>query len=341
MRSFKRILKSVISFFLLVGLVSAMFSVFYLRTEYYYYQDAKERGDLSGSLDTFYCGASFALRAFRPDLIDPLLGTNGYNLSGSRLTMLGRKTLLRKEVWRNPVKTVVLEVSCDTLTRIRAQEGPEGELLTFARLTKKERPSYLFKAFRKSEWPLLYYDMVSKGIDDVCSLLSGRLRMGNWFLIRGYYPYHEPNVPFSMNYKALTHSNTLPTQMRQDNINELNQITTLCQNSGIELILVNVPQSKAFNVTYDNLDYFHEWYADYAEKNGLKYYNFNLYKGIDTQLRDDNSFYDMHHLNNDGAIAFSELYAEVMRRAQAGEDLQNEFYSSYAEMLADPAYLAG
>ena len=339
MHSFKRLLKPVLSFLLVICLVSAMLAGFYLHTEYYYYQDFKERGDLTGTLDTLYCGASFALRAFRPDLIDPVLGTSGYNLSGSRLTMLGRYTLLEKEIRRNPVKTVVLEVSCDTLVRDTTQEGPEGELLTFARLTVRDRPSYFFKAFRPADWPLLYYDLVSKGINDVCSLLCGRIRIGNWFLTRGYFPFHEPDVPFNRDYPAILHTETLPTQMLPENIEWLDRITELCRENGVELVLVNVPQSKAFNCAYGNLDDFHSWYAEYAEKNGLRYYNFNLYKGVDALLPDDGCFYDMHHVNNDGAAAFSALYAEFMRRAEAGENLENAFYASYADMLADPAYL--
>ena len=339
MRSFKRVCKSILAFALVVCLASALFAGFYLHTEYYYYQDFKERGDLTGTLDTLYCGASFALRAFRPDLIDPVLGTSGYNLSGSRLTMLGRYTLLEKEIRRNPVKTVVLEVSCDTLVRDTSQEGPEGELLTFARLTALDRPAYFFKAFRPKDWPLLYYDLVSKGINDVCSLLGGRVRVGNWFLTRGYFPFHEPDVPFNRDYAAIRGTQNLPAEMTPENIELLDRITALCRDHDVELVLVNVPQSKAFNCAASNLDVFHRWYAEYASQNGLRYYNFNLYKGIDERLTDETSFYDPHHVNNDGAAAFSELYAEFMRRADAGEDLENAFYASYAEMLADPAYL--
>ena len=341
MHSFKRVCKSVLAFALVIFLVSAMLAGFYLHTEYYYYQDFKERGDLTGTLDTLYCGASFALRAFRPDLIDPVLGTSGYNLSGSRLTMLGRYTLLEKEIRRNPVRKVVLEVSCDTLVRDSAQEGPEGELLTFARLTARDRPAYFFRAFRPKDWPLLYYDLVSKGINDACSLLCGRIRVGNWFLTRGYFPFHEPDVPFYRDYAAMVGTQSLPEEMTAENIELLDRITALCRENDVELVLVNVPQSKAFNCSCSNLDVFDRWYAGYAERNGLEYYNFNLYKGIDTLLPDDGCFYDPHHVNNNGAAAFSEFYAGFMQRADAGENLQNAFYASYAEMLADPAYLGG
>ena len=337
MHSFKRLYKSLLSFLLVICLISALLAGFYLHTEYYYYQDFKERNDLTGTLNTLYCGASFALRAFRPDLIDAELGTCGYNLSGSRLTMLGRYSLLEKEIGRNPIRTVVLEVSCDTLTRVSAQEGPEGELLTFARLNARDRPSYFVKAFRPADWPLLYYDLISKGIDDVCSLLSGRVRIGNWFLTRGYFPFHEQDEPFRKDYPTFLHSETLPSELQPENIEWLDRITALCKENGVELILVTVPQSKSFNCAYANLDEFHSWYAAYAENNGLRYYNFNLYKGIDTLLPDDTCFYDLHHVNNAGAVAFSTLYADAMSRIEAGETL--DFYASYAEMTADPAYL--
>lgn len=339
MRSFKKLCKPVLLFLLIISMVSALFSCFYLCTEYFYYQDAKERGDLTGTLDTLYCGASLALRAFRPDRIDPVLGTNGYNLSGSRMTMLGRYTLLQKEIRRNPVKTVVLEVSSDTLVRDSAEEGPEGELITFARLSAKERCAYFSKAFRPADWPLLYYDLVSRGIDDCWSLCRGNLCFSNWALTRGHYPYHESDKPFSTDYQALLHTQKLPTETKDENIEYLDQILALCRKQGAELVLVTVPQSKAFNCSYANLDVFHDWYADYANRNGLRYYNFNLYRGITARLPDEGNFYDRFHLNNSGSETFSEMYASVMARTAAGEALEGEFYESYAQMTADPDYL--
>ena len=77
---------------------------------------------------TFCSGASYAMRGFRPDILDQELGVNSYNLSCSRQTMQGRHELLNLELNRNPAKTVVLELSYDSMTRNRDEEGPEGDM---------------------------------------------------------------------------------------------------------------------------------------------------------------------------------------------------------------------
>lgn len=328
----KKVIKTTLLFLLTLAVLSAGFALFYLHTEYFAYQDAKERGELSGTVDTVYCGASFALRAFRPDTIDEDWGTSSYNLSSSRLTMKGRYLILAQELARNPVKTVVLEVSCDSLTRDRADEGPEGDLILLAKLDAGKRPGFALQSFALPELPLLYYDLVSKGIDDGFQLLQGRLRTGNWSSIRGYEPYHEPDQEFAADYAFYYHSNALPTEAKAENLEYLDKILELCRTHGAELVLVTTPQSKSFNCIISNLDEFDAWYRDYAQRNGLRYYNFNLHQEKDALLPDADCFYDRYHLNNEGAVRFSRLFARTMADAAAGEDVDALFFGSYAEM---------
>lgn len=338
MHSFKRVLKTLLAFFLMLAVLSLALAEFYLNTEYCYYQDSKERNDLAGTLDTLYCGASFALRAFRPDRIDPVLGTHGYNLSSSRMTMRGRYTLLERELQRNEIKTVVLEVSCDTMTRCTPEEGPEGELILFTRLSIRNRVGYLLSAIPISDYPTAYFDVVSKGLSGVISLCTGTVRLGNWQLTQGYFPYSEPDEWFDVDYSSLYHTSTLPTVYWDENLLWLDRIRDLCAEHGAELVLVNVPQSRSFNCKYDNLDVFDGWYRAYCAENGLRYFNFNLYRGIGTLLPDRGCFYDLYHLNNEGAERFSALYAEILSRANAGEDVGALFYDSYAAWEQDAGF---
>ena len=78
-------------------------------------QERKTRKDLAGTVDYLVVGASHAQLGFVPSVLDQELGVNSYNLSSLLMPVTGRYFLLEKEIKRNPVKTVVLEVSYDTL----------------------------------------------------------------------------------------------------------------------------------------------------------------------------------------------------------------------------------
>ena len=116
MRNFKRILKTVSLFLAVIIVLSVVFGALYLRGENYDYQDYRERDALAGELTMLINGASYVMYGIDPDVLDAYLGANvhSYNLTTSMLTLEGRYALLKKELERNPVKTVILEVSPDT-----------------------------------------------------------------------------------------------------------------------------------------------------------------------------------------------------------------------------------
>ena len=128
MRNFKKTARAVLALLLCVLVLYAGYTAPYFYGTAYYYQDASARSALRGSLNLLISGSSHAFRAFIPEQLDRTLGTESYNLACSMQTMEGRYRLLRKELERNPVQTVVIELSYNALTRSRAAEGPEGDL---------------------------------------------------------------------------------------------------------------------------------------------------------------------------------------------------------------------
>ena len=67
-------------------------------------------------------------------------------------------------------------------------------------------------------------------------------------------------------------------------------------------------------------------------------WDFNLYRGRYELFTDRTSYYDDYHLSTDGATVFTRLMADCVKRARAGEDFSEEFYSSYEAMKADSPY---
>lgn len=339
MHNFKKALRSTGIFLLIVALISIGFMEVYFQGENFYYQDGKERKALSGSLNYYICGASHGLRAFRPDILDDQLEVNSYNLSGSRMTMKGRYEILKMELERNPADTVVLEISYDSMTRNRKEEGPEGDIYVLGRLTNvPQRLSFFFTSCYLWEYPEMYYDTLIRGMEKTVDLFRGRYQSTQSKCYKGYYPYSEENQEIIIDYSEMYNIAELDTDIYEYNLLYLNKILDLCEEHGTRVILVTVPLSKVANCEYSNLDVFYDWYCDLASERGIEYYDFNLLKEKDTLFPDESAFYDEVHLNNTGAETFSNIYCELIQAVDAGEDINELFYQSYQELDTNESY---
>ena len=329
MHSIKKILKTAGLFLLLVALLSTGLAALYFHGECFFYQDAREREALSGSVSLLGCGSSNMYFGFRPDVMDAALGGKSYNLSGLLVSMGGRLELLKLELARNPVRTVLLEVSAETLVRDRAEEGTEGDLQILGRLDGKERLNFFLHNFSLSEYPAVYYDVVSKGIDNALRLVNGSFQTRNGFLHNGYYPNAQKNVYISTWVLENYHTASLSTAIRPENVEALKQIAALCREQGAELILINTPKSEFYDARYDNLDYFRAWYTGFAAAQHIDYYDCNLYREKHKLLDDQEHFGDETHLSDSGAELFTGFLADILAARARGENLEPLFYADY------------
>ncbi len=333
MRNFKKILKSVGAFLLAVCLLSAFFIACYLKGENFHYQDAREREALAGQVNFLSAGASYTLFGIRPDILDARMGVKSYNLAGTLLTLRGRYVLLEQELARNPVETVVLEVSPDTLLRQREEEGPKGDLPMLGRIERGSvRWRYFREAFSPAEWPEVYYDMTSKGIESALRLVTGSYRQENDIMRAGYYVNTKPDCEIPAADESAFHIQSLPEQVVEENVAWLEKTVELCQSWGAEVWLITVPQTEYYNNAYVNLDYYQQWFTEFAASHSLRYYNFNLAKDKLSLLPDQGCFYDDTHLNTRGGEVFTEMLAEVLENDRNGVDNSQRFYGSYEEL---------
>lgn len=339
MHNFRKVLRTVLLFLLVVLLISVAFMEVYFRTERGSFQDGSDRDAVAGTLDTLVCGASHAYRDFNPAVMDARLGTRTYNISGSLMTMQGRWELLREEIDRNPVKTVVLELSYNTMTRNREREGTEGDLYVMARLSSFfHRVRFFFTGFRLNELPSVYYKFLTEGIDTTIELAEGKPGHPNK-RIQGYLPTGPRTSKLNTKYESLFHqAKAIKTAIDPYNETYLNKILKLCEEKGVRVILVTTPITKSFLCRYNNFDVSLSYYRKLAEEHGYDFFDFNLYREKEELFPDKTMFYDITHLNPDGADRFSELYAEILQAKDRGEDVSDRFYESYAEMQAAWGY---
>ena len=341
MQSFKRILKTVSIFLAVVIVLSIGFGALYFRGENYDYQDYRERDALAGKLTVLINGASYVMYGVDPEVLDHSLGVNSYNLTTSMLTLEGRYTLLAKELARNPVHTVILEVSPDTVIRNRAEEVPEGDLHMLGKLgTAAERWAYFKDNFYLSEYPLAYYDAVSRGMESAFALLTGRYQKENTVARKGFYYTDNEKRPIPTDYRNIYHVHSFPdvSEIPEENVKGLERLLDLCRENGATPILISIPNSKAYNCMYANLDDYDRWYQEFAASHDVKYVNFNRHKEKLTLLPDETCFYDETHLNQEGAAVFSKMLSVVVRDIWNGKSYEWMFYKSLREPEYDPAF---
>lgn len=335
MRNFKRAVIATLAFGLCLALMVEIVVWPYFNRQNYFYEDAQVRADLAGSIDTLVSGSSQGACAFDTRILDETLGTNSYNLSGPLMTMQARQVLLKKELERNPVKTVFIELSFNALTRNRRQEGPEGDLYALTRMGSiQDRVGYFFKAFRTEEYFEAGNYNLHRGFDAWSALIRhapGEVDPA----AKGYLA--RPSVDFSMDseeFAELHHSYSFTDENRWDNKLAFFDLVESCQARGIEVVFVTTPLADRLLALYDSFERAHQDYLYYADKYHCVYLDFNLYRDRDALFPDDTAFYDRYHLSESGAEAFTRELAALYEKLRAGEDISDLFYADYAAMDA-------
>ena len=340
MRSFKRALLAVLAFLLCAALLSVLL-LLPLMTGRSGYDDSRRRRELAGQIDLLISGASYGANGLVPDIIDEAYGCTSYNLSSFRSSMEGRYALLEQELERNPVRTVVMEISADSFSRDPAGEHGKGEATTIARLDGYGRKfAYAFDTL----------SLADSGYDNVYSMLLG-YGVHGWIGMlrgssdgvaenRGWWSFPASDVSLSAEQAAADYGregieNTWYPALTEKFV----EIAGLCAQHDAELLVVVTPLSDGQLWCTAGLDDFRAQLLALCQENGCDCLDFNLYRDRGSCLSDARSYMDRSHLSSEGAAAFSRIFGETLAAREMG-DVSALFYASYAEALAHSPYAA-
>ena len=335
MRNFKKALIGTLAVLLCFAVLVGIAVYPYFAYETFYYQDASGREALAGQLDLLISGASQGLCSIIPKTLDETLGCTSYNLCGALETMEQRYLLLKQEVERNPVSTVILDLSYNAMTRTRNDNAQELEILQFGRLeTASQRLSYIFTEVQPKHYFTFLYDTVWRGVSVWKQLLKGTLQTSPKLESHGFYPYANATpMPDKETYQYHRSEGCIRTEPTEENLYYLEQILTLCKSKNIEVIFLATPMSEYYLWREDDLDIMRQWYQDTSDKWGCTFYDFNLLKAKLERYPEATAYTDEIHMSKAGAVAFSEDLAMVLSMAQKGEDTSSLFYSTYDEAI--------
>ena len=338
MRIFKRFGLYVLCIALTVALASAAFIVPWLHTPTDAHDQAL-RAKLAGRIDTLIIGQSYAMNGIVPQKLDERLGTVTYNLSGSLMPVYGQQYMLKKELARNPVRHVILEITPDTFTTDERMTYGNGDSYIVARLDSfSERLDYLIRCVQPADWPNIYARMLMLSMRSAAYRLLGRTELIDEANM-GFSPLKAEDVsPDAAWARAYHQSMSVFREPLAENIREYEELIQLCKQAGCDVTIVYTPVSHAKVWELYDQDVFLSWARGIAEKHDVPLFDFNLLKARYELFSDATSFSDDNHLSREGAEVFSEVMADVLARYRAGEDVSPLFYDSYQEVIHDSVY---
>lgn len=338
MHNFKKAACSTLAFLFFVVLFSYILISAHIRLDSYYYQDTEVRKEMAGSIDMLISGASHGVTAFDPEIIDEKLNCTSYNISGTMMTSHGRLILLEQEISRNPVKTVMIEVSYNTLSRYHDSEHFEGDIYLLPRIDRfSERVELFLKYAKFEDYARIYSSLLDRGVASAARVVLDKKDEQQ----AGYYARYTNDVSIpSGTEAALYQTSQAYTPPLEENIETMLKMVELCESNGAEVIFVVTPLSDTHLWTHSGHDKAMQWFVDYCEQNDYLYLDFNLLKNRSELFHDTVSFYDDLHLSSDGATFFSHELSRIIQLNRGGEDISDLFYESYQEALNHSPYAA-
>ena len=344
MQDSKKAILSTAIVFITVIILSV--SLIFPASNYTHNYDFELRNELSGSLDFLIVGASHGECALYTKKIDRILNCNSYNLSYDSMKNYEKRYLLKKELKRNNIKTVVLELSYDTLSYDNRTDYTDANIFTVMRMDSlSDRLNYFFnyvnldnKLFVYSDW--MYNSLITTKrkllsqqddkVDDEKADLKGSC-------LRNIKNYILPNneIAKSYNQQKFSISNYI-----ENTINEFSELIQLCHKNNARVIVAVVPVSDNYIWCNDNLDEFSKWSKEFCKKYNAEYYDFNLLKDRYLLFSDKDCYStDTHHMSKKGAKIFSETFAKIIKQANKGKDVSKYFYKSYLQVKKDSPYM--
>lgn len=336
MRSSKKAILASAAFLLVTVLLSLLIIEPYLHSRALAFEDANLRDEHAGEFDMLICGASHAQHAFIPSVIDEVLGCTSYNLSGSLLTMNGRKALLEIELERNPVETVVLEISYNALRRDESAEYAEGDMYLMPRLPSfGDRMKYFFRNISFGDYQNAYSYSLFLGMTYWGRALAAKnINVNNVIESDlGFVPANAKDIAIPENeWASRRDEGELITGYRAENIDALRELVELCEQHGAKVIVAVVPVSDGFIWKLSGWEEFSSLMVRLSEELHFTLFDFNLLKNRRELFSDHESFSDEIHLSTSGADVFSTVFAQTLKLYENGESLDSLFYTSYEQL---------
>lgn len=343
MKTFRKLLFSVLIFVLTILVVSASIIYPLLSSEWEHCFDSKNRERLSGTINLLICGASQGMNHYNTHIIDEKLCTC-YNISGPAMTWSAKAMLLEEELLRNDVKYVIIDISHNSLMQ---EPSVSGEYYALPRISQDKQLQYFFTRISFLQQFELYGKLMNEGSRYLASAILGESNLlGTTNKInncnysdKGFRYAETTNIALIgeeivQNYKI----KKIDTHFPSYNMYYLNQMISSCKEHGAQPIIVESIASDRLNWEYDGMQNLHNYLFDYCKEKDCLFIDANLLIKRFSVFSDDSSFADDQHLSGEGATKYTEMFCNLLHLYENGTDISDMFYKTYDDMEKESPY---
>ena len=350
MRIFKnKILRRIISVLLLIcffilfdtGMKELLSPIYFAD---YFIHDIELIEKSGQDVDILFIGASRTLKSFAPQIFENIMGVNCVLNAGSGAQPICATYYELKDlIERVHPHRVFIGVAWDLL---KSSGTTQGKLVVYDRLSLAnkllmamdcfswEEKCYMSATYRfKDNFTI---EKIMSNIEEKNALISSNFLYHhlktNYYSDKGFVVYSRSyetgNIPIK---KPGSFSEK---KIKEENLKYLDACIELCQKNGIEVSLVSGATSVMRLYSIGNYQKAVDYFKNYAEKWNIAYYNLNYLVGREDFLPDECMF-DDNHVNANGAYKLSEKLAEILLKADQGEDVSSYFYKNLKAMKKD------
>lgn len=290
------------------------------------------------NIDVLFCGASHCQLGFNPQILDEGFGQNTFNAGSSSQGLETTLALIKEVAAYNELAQVYVDLDYSIVMRTL----PNLESIYII-------SDYMKPSFRKVEY-LLNATSFEYYINSFMPLHKGRgyttnpheiLRVIQKKMQPGYFNYTEVDSSYAgkghIASRTVIPNGSLWTQEIPEELDftipveqqkYLLEIISFCEENNIRLTFVSTPVTDFHLAFITNYDEYISTIKGFLAGYDVEYYDFNLCNREILGINQDSYFNDDNHLNAEGAMIFSETFADFFMGRLNEEEL---FYESIAE----------
>ena len=309
--------------------------------------------ELKGRDDIQLCvvGSSLSQDHFNTALIEEKTGLRAFSASVNGASLPADIAVTEEMLRTNRPEWIVLVLDSYDLETAKELIGAENRLMPHLTSWRTRLDYYLRLCRQDGDYAnrlFLFRTFAAQSFSDVAKTFSMRFDRENAFA-RAKQSLPEGIAYMGGGYLRYTIADTAQALVRRGMIRGedpgytydlleptkemLLEYAALCEGAGAKLMIAIFPCLTAHALAEPDFLPYEESLMRFCDAQGIPCFNFT-YARESFLPNLDEYFFDLHHMNADGADRFSLAFSELFNRFVAGEDVSSLFYASRAEYLA-------
>lgn len=339
MKTSNKILAVFLCYLLAIALISWLVVAPFFAAQ----QEPRNRAAAAGSVECAVFGSSHGMMSLNPQTMEEGMGWVTYNYCNLLMKDAAKQFIAEKEFSRNPIHTVILDLTFNSLFREQATENGEGDYAVVRNLdTFPERVRFLAEHVPLDTWLDVYGRELVGSVRYWQTVFTGRVYDDGYLPSsnRGFCASVPQDVSLADDQVAAIRGTRVEcTPFQPSAVDALKELIAYCQSQGARVILLTVPISDALIWELADLGEFEAKAREIAGEMHCEWYDLNLLKNKSELFSDATCFHDVAHLSEEGSKIYMQELVNLLTRVDRGEDVSDLFFSSYEEATrATPYY---